>query len=52
MIYLDVKEEWCLFCEIKEWGSIGGIFGLLGTRGDSIGFWCGMFSKFACKGDF
>ena len=51
MIYLAKEEEWCLFCE-KNGGRLEAFFGLLGTRGDSMGFWCRMFSKFACKGDF
>ena len=39
MIYLDVEEEWCLFCEIKEWGSIGGIlFWFVRNQGRFYGF--------------
>ena len=38
MIILDLEEEWFLICELKNGGSIGSIFELLGNWGDFKGF--------------
>ena len=38
MIDLDAEEGWCLFCEIKEWGAIGGIFWFVRNQGRFYGF--------------
>ena len=36
MIILDLEEEWCLFCKIKNGGSIGGIFWIVRNQGRLI----------------